>query len=101
MVVAMLVIAHGGHVHDTAHDVRGDYRGLACIVRVLAAGDRPCCRFEDGQGFAPVSPAHADDLVAGVIVDGDGAFQPAWTGDGTVDERTEVGVVKRFEFDDD
>ena len=101
MVVAVLVVAHSGGVHDLRDHIRRDGRTPRAFFAGLVSGDGTCSGFEDRQRLAGVTAGHADDLVDRRIVDFDFAVQSALVFHRACDERGEIGWFQRFEFDDD
>lgn len=68
MVVAILVVAHGGRVHDGRHDIRCDDGLARAFPARFVPCHRACGRFENRQAFARIATRHAHDFVDGVIV---------------------------------
>ena len=99
MVVAVFVIAHGGHIHDLRHHIRGDSRSFCAFFTRFVTSKRPCGRFEDRQCFSCVTSGHAHDFVDGLIVDFDFVLKPVLTFHSPIDERFQIVGFQRFEFD--
>ena len=100
MVVAVFIVAHGGHVHDLRHHVGSDDRPFRAFFACLVSGERPCGGFKDCQCFSRVASGHAHDFVNGFVVDFDFVFKSMLAFDGPVDERFQVVGFQRFKFDD-
>ena len=100
MVVAVFVIAHGGHVHDLRYHVGSDDWPFRTFFARLVSGKRPCGGFKDRQCFSCVTSGHTNDFVDGLIVDFDFVFKSTLAFHSPIDERFQVVGFQRFEFDD-
>ena len=65
MVVAVFVIAHGGHVHDLRYHVGSDDWPFRTFFARLVSGKRPRGGFKDRQCFSRIASGHTHDFVNG------------------------------------
>ena len=80
MIVAILVIAHGGGVHYRGHDVRGNDRPAGALLTSLITGDRTGRRFQNRQGLPRVAAGHAHDVRHGFVSGLDFTLESAFIG---------------------
>ena len=62
MVVAVFVIAHGGHVHDLRYHVGSDDWPFRTFFACFVSGKRPRGGFKDRQCFSRVASGHTHEF---------------------------------------
>ena len=100
VVVSVLVVTHGGHVHDLRHHIRRDDGPFRAFFALFVTSERAGRGFEDGQCLTCVAAGHADDLIHSLVGDSDFVVKAVFACDGAIDQRFQIVRFQRFEFDD-
>ena len=100
MVVAVFVIAHGGHVHDLRYHVGSDDWPFRTFLRALSPVSAPAAASRIVSVFRASPPAIRTISSTASSFDFDFVFKSTLAFDGPVDERFQVVGFQRFEFDD-
>ena len=101
MVIAILVVAHGGHVHHGRDHVGRDDRTAPALLARLVTGNGTGRRLEDGEGLARVTASHAHDLGDRLVAGTHLTPEPMLGGERAAHEVVELCGFQRFKLDDD
>ena len=101
MLVAVLVVTHGRHVHDGRDHVGSDEGTAGALAPRFVTGDSTRGGLEDRERLARVPTGQAHDLIHRIVIDTHFVGKPLRGVHGAIEHGADVVRLQGLELDDD